>query len=334
MIKVATDKINNWVYVTGVPRSGTTFVGKILSLPLAVDYIHEPFNPQCGMIGMEQWYPYVRQSVETAEAKSFHQLAKKIFSYDLNFKKYVPRNDPWHRRAVKQIIGSRGKFYLRLAKPNPFHTAAVIKDPIGNLLTEYLYYNFQVKPVIVVKHPLSFIASLKRVNWWIQSNWMTNDQPHLVQDYFSDELDFVNREYETLLEGSAAYWRATYKILLQQLENHPDWKLIVLEELSQDPHRVFHNLYRQLDLPWSDAVSKKISKLTKGNISAQAKKGLVQDFKRNSAEIFQQSIKSITLNERRLIFDIVQDVALKVYSKSSFALDQENQLSSNFILAK
>jgi hypothetical protein len=54
MFKLAVDKIDNWIFVTGVPRSGTTFAGKILSLPLEVDYTHEPFNPRCGMPGISQ----------------------------------------------------------------------------------------------------------------------------------------------------------------------------------------------------------------------------------------------------------------------------------------
>jgi hypothetical protein len=53
MLKIAVNRIENWIFVTGVIRSGTTFVGKVLSLPLSVDYIHEPFNPLCGMPGID-----------------------------------------------------------------------------------------------------------------------------------------------------------------------------------------------------------------------------------------------------------------------------------------
>lgn len=323
MIKIATEKITNWIYVTGIPRSGTTFVGKVLSMPLEVDYIHEPFNPQCGIAGLDRWYPYVRPTIDTEEMESFHEITKNLFSYDFEFKKYVPRKDPWQRKLVKSLVGSRGEFYLRFAKLNPFHQAAVIKDPIGNLLTEYLHHNFQVKPVIVVKHPLSFIASLKRVNWWIQTSWMTENQPDLVADYFSDELDFINREYESLLEGSAAYWRASYKVLLEQASKHPDWQVITIEELSDNPLDVFQKLYRHLELPWSDSIQRKIMQLTQsGNNSTDAKGGKVQDFNRNSKDIFAMRRKSLSDKERQAIFDIVQDVALKVYPESSFALNE------------
>jgi hypothetical protein len=34
MAKVNVNNIENWTFVTGTPRSGTTFVGMVLSLPL------------------------------------------------------------------------------------------------------------------------------------------------------------------------------------------------------------------------------------------------------------------------------------------------------------
>jgi hypothetical protein len=323
MIKLAVNNISNWIYVTGVPRSGTTFVGKVLSLPLVVDYIHEPFNPQCGMVGLERWYPYVRATIDTEEMQTFHAIVKNLFSYDFEFKKYIPRQDPWQRKIIKRIVGSRGEFYLRLAKPNPFHQAAVIKDPIGNLLTEYLYHNFQVKPIIIVKHPLSFIASLKRVNWWIQPSWIIENQPELVEDYFGDELNSLNRQYDSLVEGSAAYWRATYKVLLEQASKYPDWQVITIEEISNDPLKVFQKLYNHLDLPWSNLVESKIIKLTgDSKNSTDAQGGKVQDFNRNSKDIFAIRRQSLSQSEREAVLNIVRDVALKVYPESSFALSE------------
>ena len=317
------NKINNWVYVTGVIRSGTTFIGQMLSLPIQVDYIHEPFNPLCGMPDIDGWYRYIRPNLATDSSDAeYHKSVKKIFDYSLTLKSYYPKTDPWQRQLVKQVVGSRGPFYLRLAKLNPFHQAAIIKDPTGNLLTEYLYHNFQVKPVIVVKHPLSFIASLKRVGWWPQVSWITDDQPHLVEDYFKDELDFVHRSYDSLLEGSAAYWRATYKVLLDQASKYPDWQVITHEELSQNSVIVFKRLYEKLNLPWSERVEKKIVKLTQSdNHSTDAKQGLVQDFNRNSKDIFQMRRNSLSIKERQAIFNIVKDVSQKIYSTKSFDID-------------
>lgn len=320
MFKLAVDKIENWIYVTGVIRSGTTFVGKILSLPLEVDYIHEPFNPLCGIPGMTKWYRYVAPDLSTEEMQQIHALTKSIFSYDFQLRTWYPPSDSLSTRVIKSVVGSRGPFYLRLAKPNIFHKAAVIKDPTGNLLAEYLYRHFAVKPVIIIKHPISFIASLKRVNWWPRIEEI-NDQPRLINDYFADEPEFIQHKYDDAVIAAAAYWRASYKVLLSQASKYPDWQVFTHEELSQNSVSVFKTLYEKLDLPWSPAIENKILKLTTGNTSAKAKKGKVQDFKRNSADIFKTTIQSTTLLERRKIFEIVEDVALQVYDRSTFELD-------------
>lgn len=77
-------KIKNWIFVTGLIRSGTTFVGTILSHPISFDYIHEPFNPQCGILGMEYKHRYIRPTLDTIEMQKYHRLVEPLFSYDVN----------------------------------------------------------------------------------------------------------------------------------------------------------------------------------------------------------------------------------------------------------
>lgn len=319
MIKLAVDKITNWIFVTGVPRAGTTFVGKVLSLPLKVDYIHEPFNPGCGMAGMKQRYRYMRSSLDGEEMMRYHEKVERIFSYDFNLKTSRYSGDSKVRRALKSIVGSRGPFYLRIAKVNPFHEAAVIKDPTGSLLAKYLYTRFDVTPVIVVKHPVSLMASLKRIGWQPNLHWF-REQPYLVEDHFSDERNFIYREWTDPVEKTAVHWRILYKVMLEQASRHPDWQVITHEALCQHPQHLFRDLYEALDLPWSRRVKQKVRTLTEG-ASARARGGRLQDLRRNSAGIFEMRRDSIPKEERHAIFDIVQDVASQVYSRESFAID-------------
>ena len=320
MLKIAVKNITNWIFVTGVIRSGTTFVGTILSLPREVDYIHEPFNPQCGLPCINSWYPYLRNEPDTEEMQRYHNDIQSIFSYDFTLRNKIPKEDPWLKRNLKRIVGSRGPFYLRIAKVNPFHKSAIIKDPIGNLLSEYLYTNFGVKPVIIIKHPLSFIASVKKVNWYPNPHEI-GDRPEIIADYFNEEPDFFNKKWPDDLLSAAAHWRVAYKVMLTQANKYPDWQVITHEELSQKPVTIFRNLYDKLELPWSNKIEQKIIKLTKTNTSTQARKGRVQDFYRNSANIFKNRRDSLTKEERRAVFEIVEDIALKVYTKESFALE-------------
>lgn len=92
-MKLPVDKINNWVFVTGLIRSGTTFVGMILSIPKEVDYIHEPFNPQCGIPDLSQWYPYIGSDLVTEDMRLYHEKIKKIFTYDFRLNSKIPKED-------------------------------------------------------------------------------------------------------------------------------------------------------------------------------------------------------------------------------------------------
>ena len=150
-------------------------------------------------------------------------------------------DDAWYRTLAKSILGSRGPFYLRLAKINPFHRAAVIKCPMGLMTTEYLYHEFNVRPVIIVRHPVSLIASLKRMEWWLSVGWFRSE-PQLMEDYLADEPDLPNRNWPDRILESADCWRASYKVVLAQREKYPDWQILTHEELSANPVSTFPHL--------------------------------------------------------------------------------------------
>ena len=320
MFKVSTEKISNWILVTGAIRSGTTFLGTVLSMPRSVDYIHEPLNPQCGISEIREPHRYIRSDLTSAESHPYHRYIESIFDYNFKLKGYYPAADPIPSKLLKRLVGSRGPYHLRLAKLNPSHSAAIIKDPHSVLLCEYFYSIFRVKPVIIVKHPVSFIASLKRVGWW-PSPLEIADQPDLISDYFLEEKHFLKQKWATPLEQSAAFWRAIHKVILSQSSKYADWLIVKHEDLSKDPVFTFRSLYSQLDLPWNSRIEAAIISQTMKSKSPRAKRGKIQDFKRNSAAIFEANRSTITVEERQKIFDIVKDVALQLYTKETFLLE-------------
>lgn len=321
MVGFDPSSIDNWISVTGVIRSGTTFVGKVLSLPIQVDYIHEPFNGGYTLPDHTPFRPqYVRLSDESPDAQAFHEQLSKLFSYQFGLPTTPNPKDPAFRKIIKSILGSRGPFYLRLAKLNPFHTAAIIKDPLSKLATEFMYHHFDVTPVILVRHPASLAASLKRVGWWPDLTDFKK-HPRLVEDYFADEPDFLRRSWHSPLLESMAHWRATYKFLLAQANSYSDWHVVTHEELSDQPIRTFRTLYEALDLPWSSSVARSIQQLTQGSGAGEAQEGKVMDLDRESSKIFELRRDSLSVEERRAIFDVVHDVALKIYSRESFNID-------------
>lgn len=316
----ASSRIKNGVYITGVIRSGTTFVADVLTSGLHVDYIHEPFLGGFTLPDRAPLRPlYVRPGSDNLpEVVRYDEQLRALLDYRIEIPSARYDGDAPMRKMMKRLVGSRGPFYLRIAKINPFARATVIKDPYGKLAAERLYTKFDVKPIIVVKHPVSFAASLSRVGWWPELQEF-REATLLREDYFDGEDAFFERSWDSRLLESMGHWRAAYKILLDQAERH-GWLVVPHEALSTDPTSWFERLFSYAGIPFTDGVQRRIKSLTT-NESPTAKGGRVQDFKRDSARIFEHRRDSIPADLRAQIFDIVEDVALRVYDRPSFAID-------------
>ena len=318
-MKLKVDNIENWILVTGMIRSATTLVGRVLSFPWSVDYIHEPFNGGYRPPDQQPFEPrYVRPERDDAEAHSYSDHLAPLFRYNLALNTTHHPDDPWYKKLAKQLVGSRGPVYLQLAKLNLWHRATIIKDPLAKLPAEFLHVWFSVTPVVVVRHPVSLASSLQRVGWYPETKDFAS-QPQLVEDYFADDPDFLQRKWPSRFLESMGHWRATYKMLLAQADRY-DWPVVTHEALSQNPVAEFKQLYEVLDLPWSGRVARKVQQMTGGGNSAEARGGQAMDLQRDSARIFEMRRDAISQEKRRAIFEVVKDVALKLYSHESFAI--------------
>jgi hypothetical protein len=315
-------KFHRWIFVTGAPRSCTSFVGRVLSTPLAVDYIFEPTNPTIGIPGIDRRYLYLRP--ETSDENEIAKLLAPIFSYRLMYRAPDCRpGDRWLTKLRKRTIGSRQTFDLWCAKLNPFHNCAVIKDPIGCLLTEYLYTRYRVRPVICVRHPTAFVASYldPRLHQFI---WHLPDvagQPELLEDYFAGDPEPFDVDQKDRVRGAAVLWWALNRVLLDQCARHPDWIVVVHEDLCKSPMATFRSLFSQLGLPWTRRVERVIRLQTGAHNRAAARD--IHDHYRNSAALFEFRRGMLSREDRHKIFSVTQDVALRIYTEESFGLGEE-----------
>jgi hypothetical protein len=203
---------------------------------------------------------------------------------------------------------------------NPFHRSTVLKDPTGKFVAEYLHREFEVRPVIVVRHPASLASSLKRVGWWPEMESLKRRYPTLLEDYFQDDTSFLRTTWSSPMLEAMAHWRATYKVLLQQASKYDDWIVLTHEDVCRRPVESFRHVYRSLGLPWSRPVEWWIRMLT-GADSARAEGNQAMDLSRDSSSIFELRRDALDVETRRVIFELTKDVSLELYSQDSFALD-------------
>lgn len=306
-----------WLFVTGTPRSGTTFTGLILSTPLSVDYIHEPFNPDCGLPGIEQEYVYTRSGLANEPDLRAKVAAMKSYRFHLRTG-YYRRDSRW-RRAIKRVLGGRGPFYLRLAKMNVFRRSVVVKDPKGCLLTGWLGRDCGFRPVVIVRHPAAYVASQLRLGPDMRSELAAlAAQPDLVADHFEGDASPLRPASDDPVVLASTLWSALTRVILAQAASVPSAIVVRHEDLSGEPERHFQALFHSCGLPWTARTARRVRRLTTGQVEARG--GRTQDFHRDSARLFEHRLKTLTPEQRRQVYDLTSDVAAAHYSRDSFAL--------------
>lgn len=310
-------KIKNWIYVTGAPRSGTTFTGYMLSIPRNVDYLHEPFNNEVGMSAIKQSYIYTRKGLSNEQETA--DIVNSIKNYTMILKNGIFPNDGLSKKIFKTCIGSRAKIHYYLARTNPFHDTTVVKDPTGVFLTKYLVENFGFKTIALVRHPAAMVSSFLRCKW-SKDLLLTplRAQKDFVRDQFADEPNFLFQAWNNDIEAIAVSWRIVYKVLFRFAKETKNILLVTHEELCEDSIGVFKRLYAYCNLPWSIQTERKIKKLTSTKNRIQTPK--MHDFKRDSKKLFQVRLNQLTKEERRRIYEITGEVAEKFYPRETFML--------------
>ena len=312
------------VFLTGLPRSGTTFAGRILSSGLSVDYIHEPFNPDCGIEGFDQLLAYTR--LGAPNEPEVRKAVEDLVAYRAHLRTGIYPNDRGVRLVAKRAFGSRGPFHYRLARWNPLHEVALVKDPVGCLLMGYLAAEHGFAAVAVVRHPLGVVHSWDRLGWDARRHLRALlDQPWFVDDHLTGpeaELVRTTAAGDDRLAAVAVLWRVVNRALHEQATRH-DVRIICHEDLSARPGPTFRDLFDHLGLTMTRRIERKIEQETAGRGGAVAladNAGPAQQFSRRSAEIASEVLARTPVERRQRVWELTAPVATTWYDEASFGI--------------
>ena len=226
----------NFCFVTGAPRSGTTYLGLELSKGFRSGYIHEPFNKDCSYKGMPNrdfFYP------EGAELEEFHKSVKLILSKKSKLNTGYFKNDTFLQRNIKRLVGSRGPYYYKIFKINKYIRNVVIKDPIGVFLTTELMQHHPIKTVAIYRDPVEFVGSTMKLGWSFNAIDLIQSKADLLREYGGWE--FANRlqTCSNKIECATLTWCTINSFILGVKKQFPDTTFLVAQsKLRQDPSTV------------------------------------------------------------------------------------------------
>ncbi|HST85201.1 MAG TPA: sulfotransferase [Kineosporiaceae bacterium] len=249
------------VLVTGLPRSGTSWVGKMLQAGGQVVYVNEPLNPrhppgrspgvlradvthQFQYISAENqdvWGPAFRRTLALRYGLGV-ELARNHAPYDL-------------ARAAKYSTSFlngriRGRRAL-LDDPYAFFSAAWFAQALG------------VQVVVLIRQPESFVGSWLKLGWGIDFRELL-EQPALVRDHLEPYVARMQAAGSDPLERAALLWAAAYDVADQSFRQVPGVHLVRYEDLAADAVTAFGALYRQLGLDYSPGARSAVAAGTSG----------------------------------------------------------------------
>lgn len=301
------------ILVTGMHRSGTTFVGRVLSLPRNIVYIQEPLNKSEGCQGVPCWYPYP----DSACGYKVKELIPKI---DLNcsYKVKHYKNDSIFKRFIKTYLSSRAGLYMKYAKlrsllPGFRNFRTLIKDPLALLMSEWMANEFNMQVVVIVRHPAAIYYSLKRLGWRFDFKNLL-EQKEFMEKYGSDLLNKLSATNLSLIKEVGYLWVLLHRAIQDFKRRNSGWYLVRHEDICERSLEVFKGMYDYLGIPYKDGIKNKINNLTSAK-KVEAQNNSVHDFKRNSKRLARYWENKLSLREIKELRKICEDEMLGLYDE-------------------
>jgi len=311
------------ILVSGSPRSGTTWVGRMLALSPLINYIHEPFNPDklptkaVWNLKFDTHFTYICDE----NSAKYYKSIKKVMEGKYNWLYPLA-----HARSIanlSDIMERRRKFnHCR-----SIGGVTLIKDPIAIMSCEWLSQQFDISTIIMSRHPAAFVASIKRLGWGTHpENWAL-PQKFLMRDYlapYEKEISALQSGNHDIIERASLAWKLHHHVIHLYKTKHNDWKFIRHEDISRDPVNGFKDLFSWTKLPFTPEIKQQINehsgKSNPSNATAKEK-----PIKLNSQANISNWKSQLTPAEIEQIRKNVEDVSKYFYTDKDWALnDNEN----------
>ncbi len=248
------------ILITGMHRSGGSWVAKMIEGGGGVVHVNEPFNrrhppgltPGILRVPPPRAYQHVGPHNEAEHLPGFRDMLE--LRYDLAAELRTNRGVYDLAKAAKYLAA----FTLGRARG----LTPLIDDPYMVFTAEWLAERLDCRVVMLVRHPAGIVSSLKRTgNGWADNLPDIASQPELVRRYLSSHAAALQRAADQPLDPiahGALLWLLIHLAIAQQIARHPEFIVVRYEDMASDPLTQFRSLYERLELPFDDDAEKAV----------------------------------------------------------------------------
>jgi|SoiMethySBSTD1v2_1073268.scaffolds.fasta_scaffold94392_3 sulfotransferase family protein len=306
------------ILVTGAHRSGSTWVGRMLSEAPGVAYIHEPFSvtdrPGVGICSARfpYWFTYITRNTEVG----YYQDMRKTIEFKYNWRAALQSC-----RSVADLRNVKEEYTFFLTHRR-HGSRPLLKDPLALFSAAWMADRFNMDVVVIIRHPAAFVSSIKKLNWAHPFSHFLKQSllMETVLSPFAAEIrEYATREH-SITDQAILLWRLLYYMTMNYQRQHREWIFVRHEDLSQDPLTGFTHLYERLDLEFSSHVREKVLEYSSSTNPADTDAPVGSDatLKRNSRENMWNWKNRLTPTEIKTIRERVEDISKAFYTNEDW----------------
>jgi hypothetical protein len=297
--------------VTGLARTGTSWVGKMVEAGGDVVYINEPMNPSHppgrspGVFDTEVAFQY--QYISAENEHRFLDAYRKTLALKYGFVRELRRNRKAYDLARMAKYGTT--FTVgRLTGKRP-----MLDDPFAVFAVPWLTTRLGVRAVVLVRDPVALVGSYRKLNWRMKFDQLL-DQKDLVRDLLhpEDVADMAAHQPHSDSDrvGAAAIkWRTVYRAVDEHYRTLPAVAIRRYEDFARQPLESFEELYDFFGLKFGAKARQRIVEATTGGGTDQdSHKWSVRGGLSKTAFRPMDSASMLTSAQRRLTQDEIATV--------------------------
>ena len=303
------------VLVTGVHRSSTTWVGKMLVSNKQYTYVSEPLNVlhRTGImrVPVENWYTYISKENEQRYLSAFYETM--TLKYHL-----------WQELRTLHSIKDFGRMlrdYASFTLGRRKKKQVLLKDPFAVFSAQWFADRLGCKVVLAVRHPAAFVSSLKRLDWPFQFEDLAA-QPLLMKDWlepYREQITAAQNASDDLVFQGSLLWKMIYSVVLEYRQTRPDFVIVRHEDLSLDPMSEFQSIYEKLGVPFTLQVARQIRKSTNPGNPTELPLDSIHSVNLDSKANLKNWQKRLTKEEIERIRELTAEVSDHFYTAEDWA---------------
>jgi Sulfotransferase family len=265
---VSRDRGGRPILVTGMPRTATSWVGKMLEASGRLVYVNEPLNPRHppgrspGVLraDVEHAFQYISEENERDFLPAFRGTVRLRYHPLAELRR---NHRPYDVLRAAKYTGGFALGRLRGRR-------ALLDDPYAVFAAPWLHRRVGCQVVVTVRDPVATVSSWQRLGWRPRLEELLA-QPALVRDRlapFRSELEAAvaggSVDGVDGVDATSLLWRVVYATVAAYRREIAGLEVVRHEDLSVDPLPAFAGLYDRLGLPLGPDAERAITRATSG----------------------------------------------------------------------